>query len=59
MVTITINTDNEAFDEGNEAQEVARIIEELARDIRYNWEVPTKSLRDINGNTVGKISIGE
>ncbi len=54
-ITITIETDNEAFngDSGSQEiaqQEVARILNELASKIEQN---ACNGLRDINGNTVG------
>lgn len=49
MVTITIETDSAAFDE-NAEMEVKRILETVY--LRDGWK-----LRDINGNTVGKVEI--
>lgn len=52
MITITIHTENEAFFDDT-AEEVARILENLARSYRVNGIHPA-DLRDINGNVVGK-----
>jgi hypothetical protein len=54
MITITINTDNDAFQTPpGERGEVHRILEELSKLGVYNGEI----IRDINGNTVGKVEI--
>ena len=51
MLTIEIETGNEAFADGNEAAELARILREAARKIqRGHTEF---KLRDSNGNHVG------
>lgn len=55
-ITITIDTDNAAF-EGAEVEEVARILSELAWEIEDNAHIDDCSLRDINGNTVGHLTI--
>ena len=52
-IIITIITDNAAFDDGNKSMEVARILSTI--DIDTIDE--SKSLRDINGNTVGRVEI--
>jgi hypothetical protein len=65
-ITITINTDNAAFDLDNAALqqegsmlEVARILETLARRFSAgNWPMEGP-IRDINGNTVGDVRIEE
>ena len=49
-ITITIETDNAAFNDNSDNQEVARILNELASKIERN---DCGGLRDINGNTVG------
>lgn len=51
MITIQIETNNAAFDEG-ENIETARILRGLADAIEYNPD-NFIALRDINGNTVG------
>ncbi len=67
-ITITINTDNEAFADGPET-EVARILANYARQLAdglTNVELAScltsangvrTTLRDINGNTVGQVTI--
>lgn len=56
---ITIITDNDAFgdDDFREAEEVSRILKDLAGKLHMNpaivYNNPT--LRDINGNTVGQV----
>lgn len=51
-VIISIETVNAAFDE-NEGNELARILKEIAEKLE-NGSQP-ESIRDINGNKVGKI----
>ena len=51
MLTIEIETGNEAFADGNEAAELARILREAARKIE-NGHTEFK-LHDYNGNRVG------
>jgi len=55
-ITITINTDNAAF-EGAEVEEVSRILSELGWKIEDNAYIDNCSLKDINGNTVGYVKI--
>ena len=57
-ITITIDTDNAAFSE-NEAQEVTRILETLTAKIGFDGQLQrgNQSVRDINGNTVGKVEV--
>ena len=56
-VTIKIETDGDAFADGNEAQEVSRILSKLVRLMANMEQVPHKhELWDINGNTVGSIN---
>lgn len=51
-IRITLKTDNAAFADGNLSAEAERIIATwIAGGLR---EVP---LRDVNGNTVGKVTI--
>ena len=60
---ITIDMDNAAFDEQNCGHEVARILKEIggrAKECtRKDFESCgiTSSVRDINGNTVGKMEV--
>ena len=55
MLRINIKMDNAAFGEteGERAAEVARILREYASKVE-NTEDLNQTLRDINGNTVGK-----
>lgn len=60
--TITINTDNAAFDENAGADEIARILETLAAQIRHAGETGhsnplliNKHLYDHNGNRCGMV----
>lgn len=58
-VIITIDTDNAAFEGDNVGAETARILRDLADKVEYTNFVSTYdrrlALRDINGNTVGKM----
>ena len=55
MITITINTDNAAFQD-NESFEVIRILQRLVDSIRDGGYIqPSYTLRDLNGNTVGTL----
>lgn len=59
-VHITINTDNEAFDDGMEGStEVSRILRELSTRIYHDEGLEKMMIRDINGNTVGKLEVRE
>lgn len=54
QIEINVNG-NDAFTESPEL-EVARILEDLAKNIRANGLIDCKSvLKDYNGNTVGKV----
>lgn len=55
QIIITINTANAAFDDGNAGVEVARILRELANSLELGMEPET--LRDYNGNKVGKVEV--
>lgn len=64
-ITITINTDNAAFSDDARA-EVARILHELAyrvdgihKPVIYCDPGDSDDVRDINGNTIGKVTITE
>jgi hypothetical protein len=69
QITITINTDNAAFEDGAEI-EVARILADYARRLNdglTNLELTSVlnnprgryALRDSNGNTVGSVRVTE
>lgn len=57
MIIITIKTDNAAFDNTDDPctrqNEIARILRELADEFENGGE--PSALRDINGNTVGRV----
>lgn len=57
--TITIDIDNAAFEDAP-TSELARMLEELADDLRSRQDerwFDGKRLMDINGNTVGRITV--
>lgn len=57
QVSIVIEQDNEAFSDGNNGSETARILRELADYCDgYDIEGMTRNLYDINGNRVGVAS---
>ena len=55
-MTITINTDNAAFADGNKYREIAAILRGLAD--RFACEQPPKYVVDSHGNTVGRVLRG-
>lgn len=60
-ITITIDCDNAAFhdDEGHQhaGPEVARILRDYADEITDETHPEDMKLRDVNGNTVGRVSV--
>jgi hypothetical protein len=57
MITITIDTDNDAF---SSDYEVSRILFELAETFEGGFKhLNDQSIKDINGNTVGQVTIEE
>ena len=52
MYNITIETKNEAFRGPDQASEIARILDNLASDLRTKG-LDDYVLKDLNGNTVG------
>ncbi len=54
MFTITINTENDAFQDNKNA-EIARILRDLAERIEAR-EIPVR-LMDINGNACGTVTV--
>ncbi|HXJ55422.1 MAG TPA: hypothetical protein VNU68_02045 [Verrucomicrobiae bacterium] len=53
---LTIAMDNAAFEDGADGMfEVARILEELAADLRNGSAAST--LMDVNGNSVGRYTV--
>lgn len=64
MFSLEISTDNAAFDDGNAASEVARILRDCANRIERgegDWSMDgiVIQLRDINGNVVGQAEASE
>jgi len=55
-IIITINTDNEAFGD-DPGVELSRILRGLADDCADGWQGYLDAPRDINGNTVGRVTI--
>ena len=62
-ITITIETDNAAFEGDELGPETARILADVARKLeatpRRLFQSEAVKLRDINGNTVGMVRIEE
>lgn len=60
-LTITIDMGNAAFEDDAPGIEVARILHNLAGRIEGNpydtWAMDSLSLRDVNGNTVGRTAL--
>lgn len=56
MITITIKTDNAAFEGNDKAPEVARILRNLADAIERNDRVADYTLRDDFGNRCGTVT---
>lgn len=54
---LIFNMDNDAF-HPEVYQEVARIMKEIVTDCE-NYILDDKNIRDINGNTIGKLIINE
>lgn len=57
MLKITINTENQAFENGNLHDELARILAECVQTLEK--EQNYSKLYDINGNPVGELTIKE
>lgn len=61
--TLTMSTDNAAFEDGNQAGEIARILTDLADQLRADGSAAFDGgvirLRDYNGNRVGFATLGE
>lgn len=55
MITITIKTENAAFEDGNKNAEVARILREIAFRLDEMDNYVTMRVNDSNGNTVCKV----
>ncbi len=54
MITIRIRTDNAAFQDGNRADEIARILRKVADQIARH---ETAKVYDVNGNRVGEVRL--
>ena len=58
MITITIKTDNAAFQDGNRAAEVARILRTLAtKVVDVRGGCAPAHVYDVNGNNVGDVRL--
>ena len=57
---VKFNMDNSAFNSGMNGIELARIFEDLAKklnSVSEDWNIgDSLNIRDINGNTIGKIT---
>lgn len=56
-ITITINTDNAAFQDGLYEYEVHRILTKLARKIAEGCRIDGRIIRDYNGNECGSVVV--
>ncbi|USN14348.1 hypothetical protein KABACHOK_05350 [Brevundimonas phage vB_BpoS-Kabachok] len=56
MFKLEIETGNAAFDDGDKAYEIARILRALADRVENGDEAG--SVRDVNGNKVGSFDVG-
>lgn len=60
MLRLTIETDNDAFADGNLSHELARILRECASRLQesggstHRWE---STVRDVNGNACGRLVV--
>jgi len=53
MFTLTIQTDNDAFQDGNAASELARLLRRVAQRLPV-MDAGGGRIQDSNGNTVGR-----
>jgi hypothetical protein len=51
--TLTINTDNAAFEDADRNTELARILRKTAKALESYRFIKGDNVRDLNGNTVG------
>jgi|APGre2960657444_1045066.scaffolds.fasta_scaffold528176_2 hypothetical protein len=58
MITITINTANDAFQD-DPWGEVASILESIATNMRDDQDLTREKIWDSNGNTCGSITMGD
>lgn len=57
---VTIETGNSAFEDESPTREIARILRELADDLDSRQDerwFDGKKLLDVNGNTVGRVTV--
>lgn len=54
-IILKLDLDNAAFQPGDRALEIARILHKLADDLENG--TPKSKILDINGNTVGSIGV--
>jgi hypothetical protein len=57
MITITIKTENAAFQDGNRTAEVARILHKMAVELSTADRFQFAKVYDINGNSVGTVHL--
>jgi hypothetical protein len=57
MIRITIKTDNAAFQDGNKAAELARILREMAANLDESACFRFCKVYDVNGNDVGAVTL--
>jgi len=58
-LTLTIDMDNEAFQDGNAGNEVARILQKVAAEFEEVGHPQFRRLYDYNGNRVGEITVAQ
>jgi len=56
MITIRIETENDAFQDGNAGEEISRILNIIAKDFSVANYARSK-YQDINGNNVAMVEI--
>ena len=57
MFELNFNTDNAAFEDGNKEMEILRILKLVSEKVEKGEKRAT--IRDINGNQIGYMYIGE
>lgn len=55
-ITIKINTENDAFQNGMLRFEVAQILDDLSREVN-DFGIVSKPIRDVNGNICGSVKV--
>lgn len=56
-ITIRLDTGNAAFEDAGKEAEVVRIITEQVCRVFYSLGSTPTNLRDVNGNTVGTVTV--